>query len=359
MESLKILEKIITSWNVEDVIEWLKHINFSQYEKEFRENNISGDILIHLDHESLKEIGILSAGHRLSFLKAIYRIKVDQDILIEPEHYIPISVEIDELGEYDKLGTSEITKLTQIIRSHDKHLTEFEEEIKTLKKNLSKVQEDISSIFKIIKDFKQPESPVLSHENSSFSAKFQEKPLQLKAISTHSQVSPTQLGHGLDSPIFTEKTQNCQFLTSNIQNNQIFETVRKNSEKNKEEYFINKESQSPISSQKSHESIEMFKSFRVGLNDPCRKVLLAALKKYKINSDWKEYALVLYYDNKERYIELDEKPLLLFQKLQKDEKKPIFMLKKIKKPVTLSQNSNSIQETKTESDMSNTFENIL
>ncbi|KAG5518600.1 hypothetical protein PMAC_002996 [Pneumocystis sp. 'macacae'] len=329
MESLKLLEKTVTSWSVEDVVQWLKHINFSQYEKEFQ------------DHESLKEIGILSAGHRLSFLKAIYRIKVDQDILIEPEHYIPISVEMDGFNEYDKLGSNEISKLTQVIRSHDKHLNDFEEEIKVLKKNLSKLQKDITSIFKIIKDFK----PFQKSENSAFNSdklslneKFHEKPLQLKTIPTRSQISPIHIDSELDSPIFTAKTKTHRFLTSTIQNNQVLETTRKNSDKIKEDSPVNEENQSPVTFQKSHESIEMFKSFRVGLNDPCRKVLLAALKKYKINSDWKEYALVLYYDNKERYIELNEKPLLLFQKLQKDEKKP---------------------KTKIESDTLNTFDNTL
>lgn len=39
------------------------------------------------------------------------------------------------------------------------------------------------------------------------------------------------------------------------------------------------------------------KSFRVTLEDPCWKVLPAALKKYKINDDWKMYALFICFDN--------------------------------------------------------------
>lgn len=359
MESLKLLEKTITSWSVLEVIQWLKHMNFSQYEKKFQENDISGDILIHLNHESLKEIGILSAGHRLTLLKAIYRIKIDQNIPIEPEHYIPIS-EINELNEYSKLGIRKITKLTQAIFSHDKQLNNLEEDIKILKKNLSKIQEDITSIFKIMKDFK----PSQRSENATSTAanllpnkKNQEKSLHLKAVSTHSQISPIQLDSELDSPIFPAKSQTCRL--TNIQSNQTLEMSQKNYSEVKEEYFVKDNFQSPMNSQELHESIEMFKSFRIGLNDPCRKVLLEALKKYRINSNWKEYALVLCYDNKERYIELDEKPMLLFQQLQKDEKKPIFILKQIKKTTALSQISNSTQETKTESDTSNTFENTL
>jgi hypothetical protein len=38
-------------------------------------------------------------------------------------------------------------------------------------------------------------------------------------------------------------------------------------------------------------------AFRVTLEDPCWKVLPAALKKYKINDDWKQYALFICFGN--------------------------------------------------------------
>lgn len=46
-------------------------------------------MLVQLDFDSLKEIGVRSAGHRLELLKAIYRLKVDNGVAIEPEHYVP------------------------------------------------------------------------------------------------------------------------------------------------------------------------------------------------------------------------------------------------------------------------------
>lgn len=36
-----------------------------------------------------------------------------------------------------------------------------------------------------------------------------------------------------------------------------------------------------------------FKSFKVSLEDPCWKVLPAALKKYKINDDWRKYVMFI------------------------------------------------------------------
>lgn len=75
-----------------------------------------------------------------------------------------------------------------------------------------------------------------------------------------------------------------------------------------------------------------YKSFKVTLEDPCYKVLPAALKKYKINDDWREYALFICFGggSTERCLSYDEKPLLLFQKLKDQQQNPVFMLRHIK-----------------------------
>jgi protein STE50 len=75
-------------------------------------------------------------------------------------------------------------------------------------------------------------------------------------------------------------------------------------------------------------SVEIFKSFRVSMEDPCHKVLPAALKKYNINAPWEHYALYIVYGDQERCLQLDEKPLILFKQLDKEGKKPMFMLRK-------------------------------
>ncbi|KAI9846726.1 MAG: Adaptor for signal transduction [Thelocarpon superellum] len=76
-------------------------------------------------------------------------------------------------------------------------------------------------------------------------------------------------------------------------------------------------------------SVEIFKSFRVSMDDPCYKVLPDALKKYNINADWKQYALYIVFGDEERCLELEEKPLILFKQLDREGKKPMFMLRKI------------------------------
>lgn len=75
-------------------------------------------------------------------------------------------------------------------------------------------------------------------------------------------------------------------------------------------------------------SVEIFKSFRVSMEDPCYKVLPAALKKYNINAPWEHYALYIVYGDQERCLERNEKPLILFKQLDREGKKPMFMLRK-------------------------------
>lgn len=53
------------------------------------ENEIVGEALIALKHEELKEMNIVSIGHQITILKAVYDIKVRQEVPIESDHYIP------------------------------------------------------------------------------------------------------------------------------------------------------------------------------------------------------------------------------------------------------------------------------
>ena len=80
-------------------------------------------------------------------------------------------------------------------------------------------------------------------------------------------------------------------------------------------------------------SVEIFKSFRVSLEDPCHKVLPAALRKYNINADWRQYALYIVYGDQERCLALDERPLELFKQLDKEGRKPMFMLRRHAAPM--------------------------
>jgi class 3 adenylate cyclase len=56
---------------VMDVGAWLRMLGLEQYEAAFRENNIDDTILPKLTTEDLKELGVLSVGHRRKLLDAI------------------------------------------------------------------------------------------------------------------------------------------------------------------------------------------------------------------------------------------------------------------------------------------------
>ncbi|KAE8449897.1 hypothetical protein EG329_007374 [Mollisiaceae sp. DMI_Dod_QoI] len=75
-------------------------------------------------------------------------------------------------------------------------------------------------------------------------------------------------------------------------------------------------------------AVEIFKNYKVTMDDPCYKVLPAALKKYRIDAPWEQYHLYIVYEDTERLLGMDEKPLRIFKGLLNEGKKPVFMLRK-------------------------------
>jgi hypothetical protein len=54
-----------------DVVVWLRSLGLGKYEAAFRENDIDETVLQGLTHETLKELGVASIGHRVKLLEAI------------------------------------------------------------------------------------------------------------------------------------------------------------------------------------------------------------------------------------------------------------------------------------------------
>lgn len=71
------------------VVELLATLGYPYYESQLKDNGINGEVLVHLDHELLREIGIASVGQRIAILKAVYALKVQQNVPVEEGHYIP------------------------------------------------------------------------------------------------------------------------------------------------------------------------------------------------------------------------------------------------------------------------------
>ena len=95
---------IVTEWVVDDVQNWLAtSMQLPQYLRHFKgmiltllfflielENEIAGDVLVHLDHDALKELEVTSVGHRLYILKQIYNLKIAHGVKFEKDDYVPI-----------------------------------------------------------------------------------------------------------------------------------------------------------------------------------------------------------------------------------------------------------------------------
>jgi class 3 adenylate cyclase len=54
-----------------DIVVWLRSLGLGKYEAAFRENDIDETVLPGLTHETLKDLGVTSVGHRLKLLEAI------------------------------------------------------------------------------------------------------------------------------------------------------------------------------------------------------------------------------------------------------------------------------------------------
>ena len=117
---------LVTEWTVDDVRNWLStSMQLPQYLEQFEgisplssslagcvarhffgvgwtlrllfamltlcaENEIAGDVLVHLDHDALKDLDVTSVGHRLYLLKQIYNLKIAHGIKFEKDDYVPI-----------------------------------------------------------------------------------------------------------------------------------------------------------------------------------------------------------------------------------------------------------------------------
>jgi hypothetical protein len=63
-----------------DIVVWLRGLGLGKYEEAFRENDIDETVLPGLTHETLKELGVASVGHRVKLLDAITALRGDASV---------------------------------------------------------------------------------------------------------------------------------------------------------------------------------------------------------------------------------------------------------------------------------------
>lgn len=431
---------IITEWTPDECAQFIATLNLRQYCDAFIEHGIVGEALVALKHDELKEMGIASVGHRLTILKQVYDAKVNQDIPMEPDDYVPLSAE--QNPQFEMATKEDIARIARsIIRLRDERIAQTEAQLTILADDYRKLRQELLPVFKQAKERSEPlpyaphngstispeivqpnitspPAPVMQLEKTGLARSFSKK---LGLGSTPKNHSPTHIpstipegkqvpdGSSLDpsaaataasnsltasmsggsypqhSPSISSPTSPMPYqhqplaprsyqrdgssaishfesdgirsnvtLTPPIGSHQDPPHSGKSSSSagkaNPSNSFSQASTLAPSREMSSSApppstsagggqtpssdgpQVEIFKSFKVSLEDPCYRVLPAALRKYNIQADWRQYALYIVYGDQERCVGLEEKPLALFKDLDREGKKPMFMLRRLANP---------------------------
>lgn len=423
---------IITEWTAEETVRFVAGLGLRQYGERFLENEIVGEALVALKHDELKELGIASVGHRITILKAVYEIKMEQDIPIDPDSYVPQSAEPNL--QYDMATKDDMHRLARsILKLRDERIAQLETQLMKVADEHRRLRQELLPIFRNIKESEHlPQVPMTAPNPETVAsppiqtiggvgglARTFSKKLFLGSNSNPKNNSPTHIPNSIpegkaladsssldpsaaatvasnsltasmsggslpgNSPSIPSPTSPYPYIHQSLaptsyrrdgsaagisRYDGTEEVISRtaptptppseppNSGKSTSSRMTRYESTlssattvvgsnsvhnsmvpQPLSSSSTPAatpgneapSVEIFKSFRVGLEDPCWKVLPAALRKYNIQADWRAYALYIVHGDQERTVGLEEKPLSLFKDLEREGKKPMFMLRKL------------------------------
>ncbi|EPB89725.1 hypothetical protein HMPREF1544_03388 [Mucor circinelloides 1006PhL] len=72
----------VESWDVDQVADWLKSVGLDSVSRNFIDQEISGDILLDLNIDALKELGITTFGKRYKIMQAITSLKEESSVEI-------------------------------------------------------------------------------------------------------------------------------------------------------------------------------------------------------------------------------------------------------------------------------------
>ncbi|KAJ2824687.1 hypothetical protein GGI24_003346, partial [Coemansia furcata] len=352
----------VVEWDVSRVVRWFSQNGFPGYDSTLKDNSIDGEVLVNLDHESLKDLGIRALGKRLLVLKSIYFLKLQHDIPITSDSYVPQTVDVEP--DYVH-GSSHQRKHR---RQTEENISRLMEEVANLSSEMNLIRADMQRIYRLSILENKPLPPAQQqpqqqsrHSNDPFtgtviaSRKAQQQSgdhelrregtsrhntpaamtgIPVPAISTMlpamvSSPGPASAVSTFSSPL----TANSIGAPSTIggASSLLLSGALGGSPA---------PSQTPVTphirvygDNALQRENEAYKSFRISADDPCSIILPHALKKYHIFDAWHNYLLCIQYGSAakgkfERVLNLDEKPLHLFQQLKDSGESPVFVLKK-------------------------------
>ncbi|KAJ6786455.1 hypothetical protein PWT90_07191 [Aphanocladium album] len=385
-------ETIISEWTVDECADFISNIGLSQYADRFIENEIVGEALVALLHDDLKSMGIASVGHRLTILKSVYDVKKAQDIPMESDHYLPMSADaeaqyatatlkdIKHLVEQLRLRDERMNLLEADLRRITNDYQRLREDVLPALRIAKDAQQPLPNLGSSSQGYTYEAGTISSPGptppggTGAGGVKRQYSQRKILIGATPKSSSPTQAGHertiaeqtldpasaaeravmssshlaamngsghssspgyspNIPSPTSPQNHMSGTTLASRSYRSETSTpSIRNYNEVTDRSNAANapRRRETPVPDTPNHPpgSVEIFKSFRVSMEDPCYKVLPAALRKYQINAPWDQYALYIVYGDQERCLAMDEKPLILFKQLDKEGKKPMFMLRK-------------------------------
>ncbi|KAJ9051076.1 hypothetical protein DSO57_1008043 [Entomophthora muscae] len=322
------MEDHVKSWSIDQVGTWLSSKGFDSFRRTFKEQEIYGDVLIALDHEHLIELQMNSVGKRVLFLKAIYELKVRYNIPIYPDDYQPPPAQETTSIQDELFGAYSIQdpKIIAAFKERDAVIRHLVQEVSRLSSEIGKLRDEIRWVSQpkndkaailsnqSTKNFKNRPSPILTNSPKSAvanpSALSTRPPLSPSVSQEKSTHSSPRSPNPLDQPMSSSTVYSLE--------NAAFSSSEYNSSSDMVK----------VKDLKGQQENEAYKSFRISPEDPCSKVILAALKKYKISDHWQNYSLyITQASGEELKLGMDDLPLLIYQKLKEANTSPMFTIK--------------------------------
>ncbi|KAJ1648377.1 hypothetical protein LPJ64_000326 [Coemansia asiatica] len=353
----------VAEWDVSRVIRWFNQNGFPGYEGTLKEHSIDGEVLINLDHESLKDLGIRALGKRLLVLKSIYFLKLQHDIPITSDSYVPQTVDV----EPDYMQASSYQRKQK--RQTEENVSRMMEEISTLSSEINTIRSDMQRIYRLsILENKPLPAPtrqtndpflgtvVVTRRHQTSTGEYESRRESKGKSQSQSQgqgqsQSQGQGGGGSSGGISVQTPASASSPSpGSVSTGTAFVGTPTGSSAvgvggsslllSTGHQSGTPTTQTPVTphirvygDNALQRENEAYKSFRISADDPCSTILPHALKKYHIFDSWHNYSLCIQYGSSgkgkaERVLALDEKPLHLFQQLKDAGESPVFVLKK-------------------------------
>ncbi|RKP25461.1 hypothetical protein SYNPS1DRAFT_28815 [Syncephalis pseudoplumigaleata] len=347
----------VKQWSTGQVQSWLTKHGYGAYGHQFEMEGVSGDVLVHLDHETLRDLNVISVGHRLGILKAIYRLKMEHNISIEAGDFVPQGkCHYMDAWTEDYTTRSNAAAQNARIQQVMDDINHVNHEMKMLRDQLLPVLRQIAgkseatdtvlsppSTAPIRKDTLSPLFPLSSLPSVPATAGLpstdgnkRNKPAALNLISS------TGIKNGSRSPLpFLQKKEKGQQRSPTNDRHPTANTTPVSPFIKSDAHLI-REVEPPKSPAAADLNIgairvygdrlpgrenEAYKALRITLESTSQQILDMALRKYDLTDDGKNYTLVIVHGNRERYFALDDYPLKYYQQLQQAKENPMFVMR--------------------------------